>query len=178
MEFKAKTRTEQVLTVMLILAWVAFIGFMIEAGGLLVSYGISCFNPDAAKHLYRGLNLYNLRQYDFWHYTLSVSLLFAINSMKAFAFYLTIKILSKVNLVNPFKIEVAELIQRIGYFLLGTWFVAMSANAHTGWLLKETGELHGEWVATDFIFMAGLLFIISQVFKRGVEIQSENDLTV
>ena len=177
-KIKTKTRTEGVLTVMHILAWVAFVGFMIEAGVILVSYGISCFNPEATKNLYRGLSLYNLRQFNFWHYTLSVSIFVAIAIMKAFVFFLAIKILSKVNLMNPFTIEVVRIMERMVHVLLGTWFMAMASNAHTAWLLKETGELHGDWVATEFIFMAGLVFIISQVFKRGVEIQSENDLTV
>ena len=178
MEIKSKTRTEQILIVLHILAWVAFIGFMIEAGAILVSYGISCVDPEAAKDLYKGLNLYSLRQFNFWHYTLSISFLVALSSMKAFVFFLAIKILSKVNLKNPFKIEVALILQRIGYVLLGTWFVAMLTNVHTAWLMKITSELHGDWVSTEVIFMAGLVFIISQVFKRGVEIQSENDLTV
>ncbi len=178
MEIQTKTRTEQILTVMHILAWVAFIGLMIEAGAILVSYGVSCVNPEAAKNLYRGLNLYNLRQFNFWHYTLSVSFMVALSSMKAFVSFLVIKTLSKVNLMNPFKIEVARILERISYVLLGTWFIAMLNNAHTGWLLKKTGALQGDWVAGEFIFMAGLVFIISQVFKRGVEIQSENDLTV
>jgi hypothetical protein len=30
----------------------------------------------------------------------------------------------------------------------------------------------------EFIFMAGVVFIMSQAFKRGVEIQSDNDLTI
>ena len=175
---KAKTRTEGILTVLKILAWVALIGFMIEAGAILVSYAISCVSAGAARNLYRGLNLYNLRQFSFWHYTLSVFFLVTLSGMKAFVFFLAIKTLTKVNLKNPFKIEVALIIQRIGYVLLVTWSIAMLTNAHTGWLLKETGQLHGQWIETEFIFMAGLVFIISQVFKRGVEIQSENDLTV
>lgn len=178
MEIKAKTRTEQVLIVMHILAWVAFIGFLINGGAILVSYVVSCVNPAAAKNLYKGLNMYDLRQYNFWHYTLSAFLLVVVSGMKALVFFLAIKILSKVNMTNPFKIEVALILQRIGYVLLGTWSVAMLANAHTAWLLSETGQLHGDWVSTEVIFMAGLVFIISQVFKRGVEIQSENDLTV
>lgn len=173
-----KIKTEQFLVVMHILAWVAFIGFMIEAGAILFSYGVSCVNPEAARNLYRGLNLYNLSQFNFWHYTLSIFFLVAISSMKAFVFFLAIKILSKVNLMNPFKIEVARILQKIVYALLGTWLVAILKNAHTSWLLNKTGELHGDWVATEFIFMAGLVFIISLVFKRGIEIQSENDLTV
>ena len=178
MEIKTKTRTEQILTVMHILAWVAFIGFMIEAGAIVLSYGVSCVNAEAAKNLYRGLNLYNLKQFNFWHYTLSVSFMVALSGMKAFVSFLAIKTLSNVNLMNPFKIEVARILERISYVLLGTWFIAMLSNAHTGWLLKITGELQGDWAAGEFIFTAGLVFIISQVFKRGVEIQSENDLTI
>jgi hypothetical protein len=178
MEIKTKTRTQGILTIMHILAWLAFIGFMIKAGVILISYGVSCVNPEAARNLYMGLNLYNLSQFSFWHYTLSVFLMVAILFAKAFAFFLAIRILMNVNMANPFKIEVARIIQRIGYVLLITWFIAVAANAHTDWLLKTTGELYGDWVETEIIFMAGLVFIISQVFKRGVEIQSENDLTV
>src|ERR1700694_3345373 len=98
MEMKAKTRTERILMVLNILAWVAFIGFMIEAGAILVSYGISCANPGAAKNLYRGLNLYDLRQFSFWHYTLSVFFLVVLSGMKAFVFFLAIKTLTKVNM--------------------------------------------------------------------------------
>ncbi len=178
MKPKLKTRTEGVLTILNILAWIAFLGFMIEAGGVLVSYGISYIHPDAARNIYMGLNLYNVSQFSFWHYTLSVLLLVTLSGMKAFVFFLATKILSKVNMANPFKTEVGHLIQRIGYVLLVSWFFAIAANAHTAWLEKTTGELQGNWVATDIIFMAGLVFIISQVFKRGVEIQSENELTV
>ena len=175
---KTKTRTEVILIVMNILAWVTFIGLMIEAGAILISYGVSCVNPEAAKDLYKGLNLYNLSQFSFWYYSLSVSFMVALSCMKAYVAFLVIKTLSKVNLKNPFTIEVARILERISYVLLGTWIVAVLNNAYTGWLLKRTGELQGDWVTVEFIFMAGLVFIISQVFKRGVEIQSENDLTV
>jgi hypothetical protein len=30
----------------------------------------------------------------------------------------------------------------------------------------------------DFIFMAAVVYIIAVIFKRGVELQTENDLTV
>jgi len=178
MEIKAKTRTEQILTIMHILAWVAFVGFMIEAGAILVSYGISVVNPDAARNLYKGLDLYSLRQFNGWHYTGSVSFLVALSLMKAHVSFLVIKTLSNVTLMNPFTIEVAKKLEKISHVLLEIWIVSMISNAHTGWLLKATGGLQGGWVNGDFIFMAGLVFVLSQVFKRGVEIQSENELTV
>ncbi len=173
-----KTRTEQILAVMPILAWVALAGFIIEGGALLISYGLSWVNPDAAKDLYRGLNLYNLRQFNFWHYTLSVSFLVALSLMKAYVSWLVVGLLSKFNLKNPFTLDVARRLEKISIFSFGTWVVTMLCNANTSWLMKITGELHGNWLSGEFIFMVGIVFIMSQVFKRGVEIQSENELTV
>jgi len=173
-----KTRTFQILTVMRILAWVAFVGFMIEGGAVLVSYVVSVVNPDAAKNLYKGLDLYSLRQFNGWHYTGTVSFIVALSLMKAYVSYLVIKTLSKMNLSNPFTMEVSKKMEKISYVLFEIWIVSMAKNAHTGWLLKATGEVQGEWVNGDFILMAGLVFVLSQIFKRGVEIQSENELTV
>lgn len=173
-----KAQTVQILTVMRILAWVAAVGFLIEAGAILVSFAVSCINPDAAGNLYKGFDLYNLRQFNFWYYVGSVSFLVALPAMKSFVWFLVIKVLSKINLMNPFKMEVAQILEKISYVLFGTWLVGMLSSAYAHWLLKITGELHGESVSGEFIFMAGLVFIISQIFKRGVEIQSENELTV
>ncbi len=173
-----KTRTEQILAVMPILAWVASIGFIIEGGAILISYGISWLDPEAAKNLYRGLNLFNLRQFNFWHYTMSVSFLVALAMMKSWVSYLVIGTLSEFNLKNPFTRDVAMKLEKISIIAFGTWVVTMLYNAHTGWLMKITGELHGNWLSGEFIFMVGIVFIVSQVFKRGIEIQSENELTV
>lgn len=173
-----KTRTGQILTVMPILAWVAFVGYLLEAGAVLVSYGASVVNAEAATNLYRGLDLYNLRQFNFWYYTMSVSFMVALSLMKSWVSYLVIGTLSKFNLKNPFTMDVAMRLEKISIIAFGTWVVTMLSNAHTGWLLKLTGELHGNWLSGEFIFMVGIVFIVSQVFKRGVEIQSENELTV
>jgi hypothetical protein len=178
MEIKTKSRTEQILTVMHILAWVAFIGFTIEAGAILVSFGVSCVNPEGAKNLYKGLNLYGLRQFNFWHYTLHVSFMVLLSILKSYVWFMVIKTVSKLNLTNPFKMEVANKLEKISYVLFGTWIVALLSITHSIWLLKITGEQPGNEVSGEFIFVAGLVFIISQVFKRGVEIQTENELTV
>ena len=178
MEIKAKTKTEQILTVMKILAWVAFVGFLIEGGAVLFSYAISIVNPDAAKNLYHGLDFYNLREFNGWHYTLAVSFTIALSIMKAYVWYLVINILTKINLGNPFTMEVAQGLEKISYVLFGTWLVGLISGVHTAWLLKLTGVVYSSKVPGEFIFMAGLVFIISQIFKRGVEIQIENDLTV
>jgi Protein of unknown function (DUF2975) len=178
MSTENKTKTEQILTVLVILAWVAFIGYSIETGAILISFGVSFFNPDAAANIFKGFNLSHLRQLDFWYYIYAVSFKVALPLMKSLIWQLVIKTLSKINLTNPFTMEVARTLEKISYLLLGTWIVGMLNGAYREWLIKATGEIYETEYAGEFIFMAGLVFIISQIFKRGVEIQSENDLTV
>jgi hypothetical protein len=74
--------------------------------------------------------------------------------------------------------EVARRLEKISFVALGTWVVTLLSNVYSSLLMKITGKLYGTWLSTEFIFMVGLLFIIATVFKRGVEIQSENELTV
>lgn len=178
-EIKAtKTRTELILKVMYIIAWIAYIGFLIQTGTILISFGVSWFNPEAARDLYQGLDLYKLSQTNFWYYAHSVSFLVALTGMKAYVSSLAIKILSKVNLTNPFTMEVTRILEKMSHILFGIWMVGVINNGYASWLVKRFATSQGEVATGEFLFMAGLILIISQVFKRGVEIQSENELTV
>ena len=178
MKLKTQRSSEQLLKIMPVLAWVVFVGYIIEAGAILISYAVSLVNPEGAKNLYMGLNMYNLRQFSFWYYTGSVFFLVALPVMKSWVSFLVIKTISKFNLRNPFTMEVARSLEKISFALLGIWFVTLLNNIYSSLLQKITGRPYGNWLSTEFIFMVGLLFIIATVFKRGVEIQSENDLTV
>lgn len=178
MKLRTQRSTEQLLKVMPILAWVVFIGYMVKAGAILISYAVSCVNPEGAKNLYMGLNLYKLRQFSLWYYTGSVIFLAALPLMKSWVSFLVIKTISKFNLKNPFTMDVARRLEKISFVLLGTWLITLLSNLYSSLMQKITGILYGNWLSTEFIFMVGLLFIIATVFKRGVEIQSENELTV
>jgi len=178
MENKSKTRTEQILMVLNVLAWVAFVGFMIEAGAILVSFGVSWIKPEAAKKLYKGLDLEGLRQYSFWYYAGYVSLLVAFSALKAWVWFMVIKTISKINLTSPFTMEVGKNLENISYVLFEIWIIALLSTGHAEWLLKTTGEAPESIEAGEFLFMAGLVFVIAQIFKRGVEMQAENELTV
>jgi hypothetical protein len=178
MEAKTKTKTGQILMAMKILAWVAFVGFMIEAGAILFSYFVSCINPEGAKNLYNGMNLYALRKADFWHYTLHVTFMIVVSVLKSFVWLKVIKMVSELNLANPFKLEIANILEEISYVLFGIWLFALLNSVHSVLLLKITGENYGSVFSGDFLFAAGLVFIIAHIFKKGVEIQSENELTV
>lgn len=166
------------LNVMRVLTWVAFIGLMVEAGAILLSFCVTCFNPEAAHNLYNGLDMYDVRQGNFGDYLVSVLLLAAVPAIKALMCYLLIKILTKVNLTSPFTLEIARAIERVSYMLIGTWFVSVLRVAHGYWLAHITDAPPSVDLLSGYLFVAGLVFVISQIFKRGVEMQSENELTV
>lgn len=183
-------KTGQILKIMHILTWIAVIGLVAQTGAILISFGVSCFNPEAARNLYTGMDLevnrsmngvldmYNLRQFSFRHYTQMVSVLIAVFALKAYSLFLVTKVLSRVNLVSPFNFEVAHLIEKISYVLFSAWLVAVIGNGYIGWLTKRTEFMLDQMPSTEFLFMAGLVFIISKIFRRGVEIQTESELTV
>jgi hypothetical protein len=175
---KTKTNTETILVVMNVLVWITFIGLMIEAGALLVSYGVSVVNEKAAMNLYKGQDWFNLRQYDFWHYTGIISLKASILIVEAYTAYLVIKVLSSIKMTSPFTMEVAKKLEKIAYTLLLVWVAILLYNGQLKWLSKDVTGLQEMNLSTDFIFYAGLVFIVSQIFKKGVEIQTENELTV
>ncbi|MBX0332408.1 DUF2975 domain-containing protein [Pontibacter sp. HSC-14F20] len=173
-----KTRTEQILRVMYVLSWIAFIGLLVKTGAIMISFSVSLYNPEASHNLYKGLSLHEVREHSFWYYTQVVSLMIVFSGLKAYIFYLVIKALSKVNLTNPFTMDVAILLEKISYVLIGIWAVALMYNAQTEWFAKRQIINLEQWSTDGFFLMAGLVFIISQIFKRGVEIQAENELTV
>jgi hypothetical protein len=173
-----KTKTERILAAINVVTWIAFIGLCIQSGAILVSYGVSVVNPEAAKHLYPGLYLYNLAQFDFGHYTLIVFFKATVYGLEAYVAYLLIKILSTIKLSNPFTMDIALRLEKISYFLFGTWVIAMFYDLHMAWLAERVTGLDKNYISGEFIFMAGVVFVISQIFKKGVEIQSENELTV
>lgn len=175
---KTHNKTVQILRVLHILAWVAAIGFAIEAGSILFSFGVSLINPGAVKDLHRGQDLYNLSQFNQWYYVGSVSFIVAVVAMKSYMWFLVIKTLSAIRLQNPFTMEVVHRIEKISYVLFGIWLVGILSAAYGKWLMKLSWNFHPNGISGEFIFIAGIVFIISQIFKRGVEIQTENELTV
>ena len=135
-------------------------------------------NPKAAKNLYKGLDFYNLSQYDFWHYTGIISLKAAILIIEAYTAFLVIKVLSTIKITNPFTMDVAQRLEKIAYMLMLAWGAIIIYNGQLKWLSKEVAGLQENKLSSELIIYAGLVFVIAQIFKKGVEIQDENELTV
>ena len=178
MKKTGKTQTEHVLIFMKILAWIAFFSFVVTAGVLMFSYISSAWNPESAKNIQEGLNLFQLRQENFVLYSVLMISQFIMYILKAVVWWMVVKLILKIKLANPFTLEVAHRLENISYFLFAVWVLSVTSGGFIAWLGEKAGALNDSWSHGPYLFMAGLVFIISQIFKRGIEIQSENELTV
>ena len=169
-----KTKTASILATLNVLSWIAYIGISIKCGAIIFTYILSLFNQQVAKDLYQGLNLYDLMHDSFVNYSLFVGITTALLAIKAYVAQLVIQVLSKINLKSPFDMEVAQLMEKISLMILVLWVLSLGASIY-----QELMELPNmDWNGGEALFLSGLIFLFAQIFKKGVEIQAENDLTV
>lgn len=174
-----KTNATLVLKVMHVVFWVLFIGLCIQTGTVLVSFLVSEFiGPEGTQRLYLGKHLLDLKSSSGPHYVGVISFVVYFLAVKAYLAYLVILIFQKIDFAAPFSPEVAALITKISHTALGAGLVALAAGGYARWLSKSGVEGIPAWSGEEFLFLAGIIFIIAQVFQRGTDIQSENALTV
>ncbi|MPT32040.1 MAG: DUF2975 domain-containing protein, partial [Chryseobacterium sp.] len=161
---------------------IIFVGLSIEAGGLIVNFFFHLYNPEIVKNLYQKLDLIKMYQDDRFGFFGIYSFILIISILKAVLFYTVINLMHKMNLAKPFSAFVAKQISQLSYYALSIGFLSYIARQfvknfeHHGLVADNLNQF---WADSDaFILMGAVIYIIAQIFKRGVELQEENDLTV
>jgi len=178
--------TKQVLKILYILSWIIFIGVCIEAGGSIFSaFYTLVINSYNARTFWEGNDLSGLYEYDRGHFFAETLLISIAAVLKACIFYLTIKILQdkKLSISQPFSNEVRLFIIKVSCLTFAIGLFTAWGVKYTVWLVKQGVQMpdtqHLRLGGADvWFFMSITLFIVAQIFKRGIEIQSENELTV
>ncbi len=181
-----KTRTNQVLKILHVLSWIIFIGVCIEAGGsIFSSFYTLVINKINARTFWVGNDLSGLYTFGRKYFFTETLLISIACVLKACIFYLTIKILhdKKLSLSQPFNREVKLFIIRVSCLAFGIGLFTWAGVTYTEWLVKQGVTMpdtqHLRLGGADvWLFMGVTLFVIAQIFKRGIEIQTENELTV
>lgn len=171
-----------VIKALYVVSWIIFIGLCIESGALIFNFTYAIVNPIAAQNIYKGLDLSVLHQKQFAHFIGLMSFIVVISTLKAYLFYLVVKIFMKLNFVKPFSAEIARLIEKISLEVFSIAIVGILAKQYTKKLVilgYDISFANEYWSDTGaFLMMAAIVYLIAQIFKRGIELQNENDLTV
>lgn len=177
-----KTKNNFVFIVLNIVAWLIFVGLSIEAGGLIVNFIFSIFNPEMVHNLYQKMDLSQMFNRSPWAFYGMYSFVLVISILKAYLFYIVIVLLLKLDLEKPFNSYVSAKITQISYFTFSIGLLSYVARQsaknlhHRGY---EIDQLNQFWVDSQaFILMAAVVYVIAVIFKKGIEIQAENELTI
>lgn len=171
-----------VFIVLHIVAWMIFVGLCIEAGALIVNFVYSLFKPEIIAYLYEKLDLSDMYARSKWAYFGMYSFIMVISVLKAIMFYIVIRLLMKLDLSKPFSSFVSEQISLISYFTFSIGILSYIARQTAKNLLHrgyEIDQLDRFWVDSQaFILMAAVIYVIATIFKKGIELQNDQDLTV
>lgn len=181
-QWKEKWVSQPSLMLITVVIWSIFIGLCLNAGAILFTFVYSLFNPIVSQNLFDGLNLSALRGQNTWYYSGVLSIVLFIAGQKAYLFYLMIRVFLKIDLVHPFSRVVSKLISEISFVAFQIGVAILLASGIFKWMLTRGYDLDRvpQMVSGgfEFLLMAALLIAIGIVFKRGVEIQEENELTI
>lgn len=180
-----KTKTKLMLTILHILSLIIFVGVSIEAGGFIVNAIGALVKPASVKYLWHIADLSALLNYDHnLFFTLLVTMSI-VAVLKACLFYLIIDILhrKKLNITSPFNMGIDNFAQKAAYITSLIGLFSWCGVQFVQWLIQQGVKMPDIQLmridgADVWLFMSVTLFVIAQIFKRGIEIQTENDLTV
>ena len=165
-----------------IIAWIIFVGLCIEAGGLIVNFVFSIYKPEFVQNLYQKLDLSEMYNRSKWAFYGMYSFILVVSLLKAYLFYIVVMLMHKIDLSKPFNISVSEQIIKISYCTFSIGILSYIARQtaknlqHRGYAIDNLNQFWADSQA--FILMAAIIYVIATIFKKGVEIQNENDLTV
>ena len=182
-----KTRTEKILKIINVFAWIFFVGTLVKFGIILISFIISLFNPEFVvfkdidvfgEGTSPGTYFYEIQKSHLWNYIFYIISIILWTLIKSYLAYLIIKLLAKINIIHPFSMEIANRVVKISYTLIFIWGLSFVVNFFDKWSALAIGLEPQFEIRGELLFIAGLVYLIGNIFKRGVEIQNENKLTI
>jgi hypothetical protein len=175
-------KTNLVIKFLHVISWIIFIALCYQAGALVFNYAFMQFRVFPVENLYLILDLSKLFVQDEFLFGLLFSLAIGVTALKAYSFFLITQIFEYLNLHKPFSEEISGLISKISYYIFAVGILGAIAHgvnqdlAKQGYPVENALEYWKDYSA--FLMMAAVIFVIAQIFKKGLEMQSENELTV
>jgi hypothetical protein len=183
-----KTQTEKILNVLRIIAWIGYVGWLIIFGILIIMafFGFLTSNFEFTKYPKISIQGSEITLKIFREkYPIQFIAFVGIVILETF---LVVKIwevakntLTEINLKHPFSYSTAAMIEKISYLIFSIWLLELFGTAYGRYIQTLFTDITVKFtLSTEFsyLFMAGIIYLISQIFKRGVELQEENELTV
>lgn len=180
-----KTQTEKILNILQVIAWIGYIGTIAitVVAGIFTIYSFILPDADFTKNIFisdaklsfRTLKNDYIGRLIFYYILSLIKIYFVIKTWK-----LAKDALINININSPFSSKTSIIIEKIAHLVI----VLGVINFVIGQYVFVLDGLVTDHIKYNFspdltyIFGIGLIYLLSQIFKRGVELQEENELTV
>ncbi|PZV84553.1 Protein of unknown function (DUF2975) [Algoriphagus aquaeductus] len=175
-------KTDLVIKFLHVISWIIFIALCYQTGALMFNYAFMQFRVFPPENQYLILDLTELFTQSELYFGLLFGLAIGVNGLKAYTFYLITLIFQYLNIHKPFSHEMSRLISKISYYIFAVGILGVVAQGVTDELAKQGFRVAKAYVHWDdysaFLMMAAVVFVIAQIFKKGLELQDESELTV
>ena len=183
---KEMEKSNFVLNLMKTVFWVVLVMLILTTVVMAAVFVMSLFkiNSETINHIKISLPNFkgkfsDLKGYGTVGFSIVMFLITFFCAAEAYLVSKVIKILQKVNLQHPFSEEIAGLIEKVSVLALVLGISSIFINALTGFLIGES-TVNFELSSNNFSFLifAGIIYIIGKIYKKGVDLQNENELTI
>lgn len=169
-----------------VISWIIFVGLCIQAAGFITNtFATLMLTPTDASKFWREIDISAVYQLNESHFVTLAVLIMIVMVLKVILFYKITMIFhnKNLNLSKVFNETLRRIIVITAYLALGIGFFA-------SWASGVVNNLKNEGIAladlTDltiagadvWFFMGIILLIIGFIFKKGIELQNENELTI
>lgn len=173
-----KTRTQNILSVVRIIALIGYIGAAVYGLRIIIPF-VGGFITDKLA-FDTGTGLDSLRETHLLTYISLMSFIIALVILKVRMWERLRAILEEIDLSSPFSLKIASMLENMSYLILAVGIVYIAGDSYAGYISKkisivDKGLLKGDF---QYLFSAGVVYVMAQIFRRGVELQDENELTV
>lgn len=179
-------KTNFVFKVLQVVSWIIFVGLCIQAGGFIFNtFFTLLLNPVGASKFWHEVDLSALYYFNQSYFVTLTSLMIIVAVLKAVLFYEIVKIFhsKKFDLEQPFKDAIRKFIVimanvAFGIGLFSAWGAGLNEYLITQGLKMPAVKDLSFGGADVWLFMSIILLVIVQILKRGIAIQTENELTI
>ena len=169
-----------------VISWIIFIGLCIQAACFIVNtIATLLLAPSDASKFWKEIDITAVYNFSESHYVALAILIIIVMLLKVILFYKICMIFhdKNLNLSKVFNETLRRFIVIAAYLALGIgFFAAWGSGVVTG--IKNEGIALADLTdltiagADVWFFMGIILLIIGYVFKKGIELQNENELTI
>lgn len=167
------------------LAWSIFILVCIEAGGILFNTIYALIDGRNIAHFWNNVNLARLYSYDCNYFYGILIIMNIVVLLKGFLLFFIVKIFhdKKLDLASPFNERLASYLNKLPKVILAIGLMSKYGEymikilSRKGVQFSSLQDMNVD-AGNVWMLMGFILLVISMIFKRGMELQAEADLTV